>query len=284
MSNLIKNVYFTVDEKDKRIIDSDAVGKDAYPEIYKFQNLEDDVRPFGFKQLGIEEETDEFQDAGAEFDEGINVISVDEVREEEKRKISEELEQEHNNILEEARIQAQEIIDNATISAEEIKNEAFEEGRNQGFEEGKKQGLAEIEERRIELEMEYNAKSAELSRMAESLEPGYAEIVAGLVEKLTGVICRDKKDIIVYLIDKALHGIEKTKNITLHISKEDMVIVSSKKDELVKELSSETEFNIIEDASLVHNQCIIDLDSKIIDCSLDTQLDSLKEQLKMLAM
>lgn len=61
--------------------------------------------------------------------------------------------------------------------------------------------------------------------MAKSLEPKYADIVAGLVEKITGVVCRDKKDIIVYLIDNALHGnlqgAEKTKNITLHISKAD---------------------------------------------------------------
>lgn len=282
MSNLIKNVYFTVDESDKRIIDSDVVGKDAYPEIYRHQSLDDDVKAFEFKQLGIEEEAYEFQDD--DFSEGMNFISVDEVREEEKKKLSEELEQEHNEILEEARIKAQEIIDNASQSAEQIKNEAFEEGKNQGFEEGRRLGLAELEERRNELEMEYNEKSAELNKMADNLEPAYAEIVAGLVEKLTGVICSDKKDIIVYLIDKALHGIEKTKNITLHISKEDMVVVSAKKDEIAKGLSSETELDIIEDTSLLHNQCIIDLDSKIIDCSLDTQLDNLKEQLKMLAM
>ena len=49
-------------------------------------------------------------------------------------------------------------------------------------------------------------------------------------------------------------------------------------------MGSDKELDIIEDASLMHNQCIIDLDSKIIDCSLDVQLDNLKEQLRMLAM
>ena len=58
----------------------------------------------------------------------------------------------------------------------------------------------------------------------------------------------------------------------------------AKRDELQQQVGSDKELDIIEDASLVHNQCIIDLDSKIIDCSLDAQLDNLKEQLRMLAM
>ena len=283
MSNLIKNVYFTVDEKDKRIIDSDILGKDSHPEIYV---QDENIKPFSFKQLGFEEdlsgEIDENQ--VDDFNEGMNVISVDEVREEEKKKISEELEEEQNRILDEARKQAQEILEEANLSAEDIKNQAFEDGFERGIEEGKNQGLNELEQRKIELEQEYNAKSMELDQMAESLEPRYAELVAGLVEKLTGVVCKDKKDIIVYLIDNALHGIERTRNIILHISKEDMGTVSAKRDDLIKNLSDDTEFDIIEDASLIHNQCIIDLDSKIIDCSLDTQLENLKEQLKMLAM
>lgn len=290
MSNLIKNVYFTVDENDKRLIDSDINGKNVHPEIYQ-QNDDEAVKPFSFKQLEFEEDTYHTDDEQIpdEFNEGMNIISVDEVREEEKKKIAEEMSEEKDRILEDARNQAQEILDEANSSAEYIKNQAFEEGKNQGIEEGRNQGMLELDERRNELEQEYDSKFKELDHMAESLEPRYAEIVAGLVEKLTGVVCQDKKDIIIYLIDNALHanvmnGMEKTKNVTLHISKEDMGVVSAKRDELVNEVGSGIELDIIEDMSLGHNQCIIDLDSKIIDCSLDAQLDNLKEQLRVLAM
>lgn len=292
MSNLIKNVYFTVDESDKRLIDSDIHGKDVHPEIYQHKdNTDGDIKPFSFKQLEFGEDS-EFAGNGQQtdgFNEGMNVLSVDEVREEEKKKIAEELEEEKERLLEDARNQAQEIINEANLSAEDIKNQAFEEGKNQGLEEGKRQGLVELEERKSELEQQYDAKFKELEQTAESLEPRYAEIVAGLVEKLTGVVCKDKKDIIVYLIDNALHGnvtnsADKTKNITVHVSKEDMGIVSAKRDELLKDVGSDMEFDIIEDASLLHNQCIIDLDTKIIDCSLDAQLENLKEHLRMLAM
>lgn len=290
MSNLIKNVYFTVDESDKRVIDSDIHGKDVHPEIYE-QQQDDEIKPFNFRQLSLDEETDDenVNSQIDDFNEGMNIISVDEVREEEKQKLSEELEEEKNRILSEAKEQAQLIVDEANNSAEEIKNQAFEEGKNQGLEEGRNQAFMQLEEQKNELEQEYEAKFKEVDQMAERLEPQYAELVVNLVEKLTGVVCADKKDVIIYLIDNALrtnvvNGIEKTKKITLHISKEDMGIVSAKRDELQQQVGSDKELDIIEDASLMHNQCIIDLDSKIIDCSLDAQLDNLKEQLRMLAM
>lgn len=290
MSNLIKNVYFTVDESDKRVIDSDIHGKDVYPEIYEHGD-DENIKPFTFKRLGFEENSDfvSNEQQPDEFSEGMNVLSVDEVREEEKKKMAEELEEEKNRILEDARNQADEILKEAEHSAEDIRNQAFEEGKNQGLEEGRNQGLIELEERRNELEQEYDSKFKELEQTEESLEPRYAELVAGLVEKLTGVVCKDKKDIIIYLIDNALRGnvinsADKTKNITLHISKEDMGTVSAKKDELLKDAGSDISLDIIEDASLSHNQCIMDLDTKIIDCSLDAQLENLKEQLRMLAM
>ena len=290
MSNLIKNVYFTVDESDKRVIDSDIHGKDVHPEIYE-QQQDAEIKPFNFRQLSLDEETDDenVNSQIDDFNEGMNIISVDEVREEEKQKLSEELEEEKNRILSEAKEQAQLIVDEANNSAEEIKNQAFEEGKNQGLEEGRNQAFMQLEEQKNELEQEYEAKFKEVDQMAERLEPQYAELVVNLVEKLTGVVCADKKDVIIYLIDNALrtnvvNGIEKTKKITLHISKEDMGIVSAKRDELQQQVGSDKELDIIEDASLMHNQCIIDLDSKIIDCSLDAQLDNLKEQLRMLAM
>lgn len=77
---------------------------------------------------------------------------------------------------------------------------------------------------------------------------------------------------------------QKNEELTLHISKADMGIVTAKKDDLVKGLNKDIEVDIIEDTSLEHNQCVIDFDTKVIDCSLDTQLKSLRDSLKMLAM
>ena len=40
---------------------------------------------------------------------------------------------------------------------------------------------------------------------------------------------------------------------------------------------------MIEDESLQAAQCIIETDSKMIDCSLDVQLKNVQEQIKMLS-
>ena len=61
-------------------------------------------------------------------------------------------------------------------------------------------------------------------------------------------------------------------------------MVSSRRAYFAKELKEGTELEITEDASLSANQCIIETDNKIVDCSLDAQLDNLREQIRMLAM
>ena len=70
----------------------------------------------------------------------------------------------------------------------------------------------------------------------------------------------------------------------LRVSKDDITEVSAKRNDFVKAVKADTEFEIMEDNSLSANQCIIETDNKIIDCSLDAQLDSLCDQIRMLAL
>ena len=58
-----------------------------------------------------------------------------------------------------------------------------------------------------------------------------------------------------------------------------MAVVSGHKAELKEQLPEQTEFDILEDASLSANQCIIETEDKMIDCSLDVQLQNLQEKL-----
>ena len=60
--------------------------------------------------------------------------------------------------------------------------------------------------------------------------------------------------------------------------------VSGHKAELKEQLPEQTEFDILEDASLSANQCIIETEDKMIDCSLDVQLQNLQEKLHTLAL
>ena len=263
MSNLIKYVYFNSNE-DKRVIDSDVHVEELVPELF--------TQP---------EETENADDT---FQSGLNVISMDDVMEEERQKLSEELILQQNEILDAAHAEADRIVEEANGVAESIKQQAYEEGVMQGIDEGRKQGMVEIEEQKRQLQEEFDYRIQQLEDAERNLEPKFAEIVAGLVEKITGVVCKDKKDVIIYLIDNALHGIERAKQITVRVNKNDMGVVTENRGKFLKAMKSDIEFEIVEDVSLEQNQCIIETENKIIDCSLDAQLDNLKEQLKMLSM
>ena len=102
-----------------------------------------------------------------------------------------------------------------------------------------------------------------------------------MIEKIKA-LCVKYEEIIVYLIHQALNQLERTKQVTLRVSKEDILLVSSHREKLKGCLPPEVEFDVVEDESLTAAQCIIETDNKIIDCSLDVQLQNLQDQIKML--
>ena len=269
MSNLIKSVYFQLDQDGTRKIDSDSRVVKFAPEL--------------LRQEQPEPETDDgAQEAPDAFQTGMNVLNMNDVREEERKKIEEELSVQSEQLLADARCEADEIIKSARAEAEQIKAAAEEAGRAQGFDEGQLQAQERLREAAEKFKRQMDQERQELRDEEQALEPRYAEIMAALIEKITGVICQDKKEVITYLIHQALNQLDKTKNVTLRVSKNDMLRVSGQKEELKKCLSDGVEFDITEDESLRENQCIIETDQRIIDCSLDVQLQNLKDQIRMI--
>ena len=264
------------------MIDSDSRIESYIPGIYSQPggSEEEDFEKFQFNPDG----DGITEDGETQFTGGLNVINMEDVLDEERQKLSEEAAAMGESVVAKARQEADAIIAEARNEADAIRNQAYEEGKAQGMEEGTSQAMGMVESQREEMQAEYNRMFQELKEQEENLEPHFAEIVAGLVQKITGVLCEDKKDVITYLIDNALNNLESTKKIVLRVSKDDIAAVSAKRDDFVKGVKAGTEFEIMEDNSLSANQCIIETDNKIIDCSLDAQLDSLCDQIRMLAL
>ena len=256
MSNLIKSVYFQMNQDDTRVIDSDHQMMQFVPQLLQRE------------QVSSEPDTESREEG---FQGGMNVLNMDDVRREEREKMQKETSQEREELLAEAHKEAQKIV-----------QKAQEEGRNEGFEQGQAQAKERLQEAALKLQKQMEQERQVLKEQEEALEPKYAEIMAALIEKITGVLCSDKKDVIVYLIHQALNQLEKTKSVNLRVSKADVLRVSANKEELKKCVSEGVEFDITEDDSLKENQCIIETDQRIIDCSLDVQLQNLKDQIKML--
>lgn len=284
MSNVIKSVYFNVDSGQKKAIDSDSRIEEYIPEIYTQKQQEE--MPSAFQPLSLTDATAQEE----AFQDGIPVIHMDDVLEEERQKISQEIsqelfqetEQQTRQILEDARAEAEQIVARAREEFDAIRSEAEEQGR----EEGRQQGLAEAETTLQEMtarqQAEYEVRLKELEEQERQMEPFFADLTVNLIEKITGILCQDKKETIVYLIERAVHNLEKPKQINLRVSKEDMANVSMHKAGLKEAAEGVEEFDIVEDSSLMANQCIIETENKIIDCSLDVQLQSLRDQIRML--
>ena len=182
---------------------------------------------------------------------------------------------------------AKEKADALIAQAEEEADAIRETARSEGFAAGEAEGRAQAEQDLVqkeqELKEEYDARFQELMQQEENLEPAFADLVISLVKKLTGVVCENKKDVILYLLGTSMKNLQRTKTLTVRVSKNDMGRVSSKKSTLKLLAKDVEEFDIIEDDSLTENQCIIETDHRIIDCSLDAQLQNLEDHVKMLA-
>ena len=271
MSNVIKSVYFQMDQEDARVINSDEHVAEFAPILLQRQSSPAEEEA----ELVAQEMPEGFQS-------GINVLNMEDVRREERRKMKEETSKERETLLEDARREADELLQSARAEADQLREQAVEEGRKAGFEQGQAEAQERLQEAAASFQQQMEKERQELKEQEEALEPKYAEIMAALIQKITGVVCQDKKNVIVYLIHQALNQLEKTKTINLRVSKQDILRVSSYKEQLKKCVSEGVEFDITEDDSLQGNQCIIETDQRIIDCSLDVQLQNLQDQIRML--
>jgi flagellar assembly protein FliH len=215
-------------------------------------------------------------DNDGQFVEGIKAVVVEALPSEE------ELKEKSDKIFEQANQEAQQILDRALLEAEQLKKEVYSSAQKKGYEDGLKQALLKEQK----LKSEYEEKTRELHNkyeaLVEEIEPRMADIIAALVEKLTGILVENKEDVILYLVEKALKNMDKCDEYTIKVSKDDYESVSERKNYLQDTIGREVTFYIVEDPNLMKNQCFIETDLRVLDCSLDVQLSRLTTDLKLL--
>lgn len=276
MSNLIKSVYFNVQQtEEKRVIDSDSHIQDYIPDFSPVQEEEGFV-PI---KLGVETLTEE-QAEGRLLNESM-FVGEKPVSESEPE-VSEDVQQQAALIIEDAEREAERILSEAEAQAENFRNQAYEEGKKSGYEEGMVAARVQLQEKEQELVNREAQMVEEYQQQLESLEPAFVDVMAKLIHKITGILVEDKKDVLLYLIDQSIRQLEKPKSIVLRVSKEDVVMVSAHLEQLKASLAEGVELEVMEESTLTKNQCIIETDQKMMDCSLDAQLSNLTEQLKLL--
>ncbi len=258
MSNMIKAYSVRYDDLAKKTIDTH----------FRIDRVLEERRQYTLSLQKPKEEG---------FVEGLEAVVVDPIP-----SATENIEK-ANEIIENAKKEAQIIIDEAKKEAERLKEETYQTAQRKGYEEGMIQSKREAEK----LNAEYSEKSLRLQNeyddMVQSLEPQMAQVIASMVEKMTGVIVEDKEDIILYLIHQSMKDLDKSNSYTIRVSNEDYDYVISHQDILLNTIGKEVNLDVIQDASLTKNQCLIETDLRVINCSLDVQLNNLISDLKLIS-
>lgn len=193
-------------------------------------------------------------------------------------------------ITEQAQDEAKQIIEQAQQELQQLRNQGYSQGVKQGYDEGYKKGLGELEAMKQELQKE----KQDLQRQRQELESAYQkqlnEMESALVHTLVDILesafsiqFAEKEDFIIHLLQGAFSKIDSSKEYLLRISREDYSFVQEHKEELIAELPKSASVEIIEDMTLSKNQCLIETDGGVFDCSLDTQMDNLTRDLRMLS-
>lgn len=268
MSNLIKYYTFHVTEDEKRLVESDEKVNGFIPGILAHGEVE-------IRDLEREEFDQEFPEEmfGEDESKHENLISAE---------VLEQAHEQAGAILEDAQKEAEKLLEQAKVAAEFEKEKILEESKKAGYRDGLVQANDELASQRKELEKRREQMEIEYQQLVDDLEPNFVRIVMGLVKKLTGVLVEDKKDIIMYLMEQSLKNLGKTGSLVIRVSEADIEMVQGAQERITELISENCELDIVLDSALEQNQCIIEADKQIIDCSLDVQMKGLMEDLKMM--
>lgn len=287
MSNLFKGAFISFDESDARIIDNNEL---ANKKIEEFQEQElKRQRAMMAEDEGFSPEGDENSD----FSPGIDMEQLDQLTEdqsilgapnEDPQFDMEAMQAEIDFKLQQASEQAEAIINDAQNQAEEIKQGAMEQGHQEGYDAGYQEGMAAVESLKADIEAQREGLEKEYQMLVDELEPEMVDVLTQIYEHVLGIELRDDKGIILHLLKNTLSRIEPGNDLIVHVSSDDYDEVMDEKEALNACVTSpNTTMEIIEDPLLKENECMIESDSGVFDCSLGVELSEISRKLKLLS-
>ena len=269
MSNLLKGGY-VIRKEDSRVIDyNDLVAS----KLEKLSEEKEFVSVKEFKPVEPDEGEKEFVE-GLKADE-LEVI-MEEGAEEEKQPSAEEL-------YEEAKKEVAKLLEDARTEGEMIRNEAYEMARKKGYEAGYNEGMNEVEAMKQEVQQKEEALWKDYNAKVEELEPMLVEKVADLMEYVFRVQFSTSRAMIMHILSGAIGKINNSKEFIVHVSHEDVAVVKANHDRILAMVPNAVSVEVAEDPALVKNQCLLETDGGVYDCSLDVQMEKLIKSIKTLS-
>jgi len=285
LSNLFKAGFVSFDQSDARIIDNNDLSN---RKIEAFQERELKRQRSRMMQEEGFEESDGIED----FVPGIGLEQIDQLTQDQNmignypdpQFDMEAMQAEIDLKLQQAQEQAEMIVNDARQQAENIKAQAMEQGRQEGYDAGYREGIESVEQIKQETIQKQEELDKEYQQIVDEIEPEMVDVLTQIYEHVFGVDMREDKGIILHLLKNTLSRIEPGKDLIVHVSSDDFDDIMEEKETLDACVSSpSTTMEIIEDPLLKTNECMIESDSGVFDCSLGVELSELTRKLKLLS-
>lgn len=274
MSNLLKRGTTTISEE--RIIDYNELIKLKLKNIANDRENHGNVDADGFVN-GLKADVVEQLLTGSDED-GETAQSQEDVN----NQIAAALE-EANEQAQTIRDEANEVLAQAHMDARKI----IEDAKRTGYEQGAQNAREEYNAKADELARDYEAKKAQLEKeyndMKASMEPELVETITEVFKKITYTVAEDNKDIIIGLINGVMKNTDISNEFIIKVSPEDYKFLVNNQGKIYCSVSKEVTMDIVEDAAMKKNQCIIESDTGVYDCSLDIELNNLIKDIKLLS-
>lgn len=308
--NLVKSYFLNRDMDESRIIDSNAIVEEK---LERIRMVMPTIAP---KQEYYEEES--YAEGSGEFEGGLNADMLDALTGDGEYEV--EYDEEGNpvsNVIKAAPVSEEydeqpqmmpqsfapvfdgpspeELIERAKAEIETMKIEArvdidrektigYEEGKKQGYAEGMAEAREDAARMREELENERRLMEEDYASRIADLEPQFVHTLTSIYEKIFEVDLSEHKEIIISLLRNAISKIEGSGNYMIHVSREDYPYVLEHKEEILEKVTgTDVTVDIVEDVTMKVNDCMIETQNGIFDCSLGTELEQLRRRLELLS-
>lgn len=187
-------------------------------------------------------------------------------------------------LLSNAREEAERIVNEAQGQAEAMKSHAFEEGRKEGFDSGRADASVELERGRQQLEEEGRKQQKQFEMKQSTMERDLVDVISDVFEKVFAIQFADKREILIHLVENAVTNIEGSKEFQVKVNDENYQFLQDNKAVIQERVGEDAKIDIISDPLMDKNQCMIETDGGVFDCSLGVQLENLIKDLKSLSL
>lgn len=285
MSNLLKGFTIAVDDTDKRVIDYNDIISEKLKEIKNSLGENDfsgDGFSAGLNPINVSEVL-----TGDEQIIGESSSETNEVAEKEyvarKEIIIAEAQSEADEIVNRANEDAVAIIAQAQVEAERIRAEAKEIGYAEGRAAADEEAENSINQAREELAAQKEQLVSEYRKKEEEMEPALVDTILKIFSEITHAVSMDKRDMILTLVNNVMAGCEAGRNFIIRACSEDAQFLKENRDKIINAVRKDVRIEIVTDPSMKRNECLIDTDTGVYDCSLDIQMENLINDIRILS-